>query len=138
MLSIDAPRKQLAVVFRPQWKIVGNCVLTVEDPENRFAQLGVAIHRHYWDLRIGALATHAAMGFGFSRFGMRRIHAYVDTRNERCWRMLERVGMRREGHLVRWKKFKDQWVDDYLYAMLDEEWNPETADSICEEMPPIE
>jgi RimJ/RimL family protein N-acetyltransferase len=58
---------------------------------------------------------------------MHRIYAFVDTRNDRSWRLMERIGMRREGHFVRWRKIKNEWIDDYGYAMLANEWRPEVA-----------
>jgi RimJ/RimL family protein N-acetyltransferase len=48
--------------------------------------------------------------------------ADTDPRNIASWTLLERLGMRREGHLRRSLWFKGQWVDEYLYGMLAEEW----------------
>ena len=36
--------------------------------------------------------------------------------------LMERVGMRREAHFVHDCHTKGEWVDDYLYAMLEDEW----------------
>ena len=36
--------------------------------------------------------------------------------------LLERVGMRREGHLVESEWFKGEWTSEYRYALLRREW----------------
>lgn len=127
---------RIAIVLRSAWKVIGDCLLTITEIENRTAHLGIAISRDYWDRRYGSLATHAILGFGFGRMGLHRIIAAADPRNERCWRMLERVGMRREAHHKQWREMKGHWIDDYIYAMLADEWNPSVGSDIAAEIPP--
>ncbi|MCU0878308.1 MAG: GNAT family N-acetyltransferase [Pirellulaceae bacterium] len=127
---------RFAIVMRRDWKVIGDCVLTITNVENRTAEFGISLNRNYWDRRLGALATHAMLGFGFGRLSLHRIFALTDPRNERCWRMMQRVGMRREAHHRRWRSVKGEWIDDYLYAMLADEWEPSTGDGIATEVPP--
>lgn len=127
---------RFAVIVRSDCKVIGNCLLHITDILNHTAEFGIALNRGFWDRRYGALATHAALGFGFGRMGLHRIFAATDPQNERCWKMLERVGMRREGHHKQWRKMKGDWIDDYIYAMLAEEWNPSTGNEIAAEVPP--
>ena len=54
--------------------------------------------------------------------GLHRVHASLDARNERSARLLERLGFRREGLLVRASYWKGEWADDLLYAVLASEW----------------
>jgi RimJ/RimL family protein N-acetyltransferase len=49
--------------------------------------------------------------------------AAVDVRNEPSWRLMERVGMRREAHFVHDNLMGDEWIDDFVYAMLEDEWH---------------
>ncbi|MGQ0633036.1 MAG: GNAT family N-acetyltransferase [Planctomycetaceae bacterium] len=55
---------------------------------------------------------------------MHRIVAAVDVRNDRSWRLMERIGMRRAAHFIHDARAKDEWVDDYVYAILESEWPP--------------
>jgi aminoglycoside 6'-N-acetyltransferase len=48
--------------------------------------------------------------------------ADCDTRNDRSWRLLERVGFRREGHLRASYRDGEDWSDEYLYGLLADEW----------------
>ena len=36
--------------------------------------------------------------------------------------LLQRIGMRREGHLLESSWIKGEWTDDLLFAMLRREW----------------
>jgi RimJ/RimL family protein N-acetyltransferase len=53
---------------------------------------------------------------------LHRLSAECDTRNEASVRLLERLGFRREGHLRSSTWSKGAWSDDYVYALLSEEW----------------
>ena len=53
---------------------------------------------------------------------LHRVSAECDTRNEASVRLLERLGFRREGHRRSSTWSKGEWSDDYLYAVLSDEW----------------
>ena len=48
----------------------------------------------------------------------------MDTRNGSSVALLERLGMRREGHLRQcyYDERAGEWADEYLYALLRAEW----------------
>jgi RimJ/RimL family protein N-acetyltransferase len=54
--------------------------------------------------------------------GLHRVTAECDTRNQASIRLLERLGLRREGHLRSSTWINGEWCDDYIYAMLRDEW----------------
>jgi len=54
--------------------------------------------------------------------GLHRVTAQCDARNDRSARLLERVGFRREGHLVSSTWAKGEWTDDLLFAVLASDW----------------
>ncbi|MBQ9534623.1 MAG: GNAT family N-acetyltransferase [Clostridia bacterium] len=61
------------------------------------------------------------------RRGTHRIYAECDPRNEPSWRLLERVGLRREAHFRRNIYFHrgengaPRWKDTFVYALTAEE-----------------
>ncbi len=67
-------------------------------------------------------AVRALTDFGFAEMGLHRVHAYVVCANAASVRVLEKLGMRCEGHLREAIRKWDQWHDLYLYAVLDREW----------------
>ena len=53
----------------------------------------------------------------------REVEAGAFAANEPSWRLMERVGMRRESYSVKESLHRELgWIDGVLYAMLDEEW----------------
>ncbi|WP_099205351.1 GNAT family N-acetyltransferase [Scatolibacter rhodanostii] len=60
--------------------------------------------------------------------GVHRITALCDPRNEASWRLMEKIGMRKEAHFFENMFFKKNqqgnpiWVDTFEYAILSSEW----------------
>jgi RimJ/RimL family protein N-acetyltransferase len=60
----------------------------------------------------------------FEDLRLRRVTANAFAANEASWRLMERVGMRREGCSVADSLHRDLgWVDSVVYALLAEEWS---------------
>ena len=65
---------------------------------------------------------------GFQTLGLHRIVARCDARNDASARVMERLGMRREAHLVENEMVKGEWTDELVYALLDREWRAREAE----------
>lgn len=75
-------------------------------------------------------AVNAAMGICFDQLGLHRITAGAFLANEPSWRLMDRVGMRRESVSVKDSLHRDHgWVDGVLYALVEEEWAQRRASS---------
>jgi RimJ/RimL family protein N-acetyltransferase len=68
------------------------------------------------------------LDYGFDTLHARRIVAMCNPENTSSWKLLERLNMRREGHLRKNIYFKHDdlgnpiWNDTYEYALLKDEW----------------
>ena len=58
---------------------------------------------------------------GFESYGFARIYAFADIHNEASWRVMEKVGMRREGVLRSNRLVAGERIDDVLYAVLSDD-----------------
>lgn len=59
----------------------------------------------------------------FTELGLRRVEADCFAANEPSWRLMERVGMRRESHTRRDALHRSgEWLDGMSYGLLAEEW----------------
>ena len=71
-------------------------------------------------------ATEAVRGLlrhCFEELGVRRVVATCFLANDSSWRLMERVGLRRETHAVRESLHRSgQWLDTVGYAILDDAW----------------
>jgi RimJ/RimL family protein N-acetyltransferase len=92
--------------------------------DGRQAQIGFTFAPAYQGHGYAAEAAGRVVDHLLRAEGLHRVYAECDARNTRSARLLERVGFRREGHLVRSTWSKGEWTDDLLYAVLAEERCP--------------
>lgn len=118
------PRRnwQLAVVSKAEGRLIGNCGIRVNDPEQREANIGYELNPRYWGHGYATEAAEAIVAFGFGELNMHRVWAECNADNIGSARVLERLGMRREAHFREHQWFKDRWWDTCIYAVLDHEW----------------
>jgi RimJ/RimL family protein N-acetyltransferase len=62
------------------------------------------------------------IAFGFEAMGFHRVIGRAEARNTASVRVLEKLGMRREAHLVENEWVKGEWQSEVVYAMLEHEW----------------
>jgi RimJ/RimL family protein N-acetyltransferase len=62
------------------------------------------------------------MGYGFTSLGLHRIQAGTGAQNVDSWRVMERLGMRREAWLREAERQDGVWQDVVIYAALADEW----------------
>jgi ribosomal-protein-alanine N-acetyltransferase len=75
-----------------------------------------------WGRGIAQLAAGQLLRIGFSELNLHRIFATCLPENPASSRVLEKIGMRKEGHQAKNLKIHDVWHDSYLYAILRAEW----------------
>jgi len=112
----------LVAALRSPNKVIGDCQVTINSVEDQQGEIGFAFNPVFSGHGFATQMINAVLGYGFTRLNLHRIMAACDVRNERSWRLMERVGMRREAHFVHDNLVNGQWVDDYVYSMLDAEW----------------
>jgi len=129
-LQEEEPRGNysLAITLKTDGRLIGGCSVVVSDPGNREGWIGYVLKRRFWAQGYGTEAARALVGFGFEQLGLHRIFATCGPENVASARLLEKVGMRREGHLREHKWQKGRWRDSYLYAVLDHEWREAQTD----------
>ena len=67
--------------------------------------------------------ARALLDIAFGDLGLRRVTAECFADNVASWRVMEKLGMRREQHGVRDSWHAELgWVDGYTYAILAEDW----------------
>ncbi|MGZ3548939.1 MAG: GNAT family N-acetyltransferase [Vulcanimicrobiaceae bacterium] len=112
----------LAADLRHERKVIGSVRLWIVDEANRIGEIGYTFNRRYWNNGYATEAASALLGRAILALNMHRVIATCDTRNVGSWHVMEKIGMRREGHFLRDKLQKGEWRDTYLYAILAEEW----------------
>ena len=102
--------------------LIGDCGLRVDEHEPYRAEIGFTLTREYQGRGLASEAISRLLDYAFDTLGLHRVVAIADCRNAPTVALLERVGMRREGHFLENVWFKGGWSDEYLYAVLRDEW----------------
>jgi RimJ/RimL family protein N-acetyltransferase len=137
-VQFEAPEslaKTLVIELRGE--VIGDLMVTVEDG---WAQAEVTERARGVQAELGWVLDpgHAGHGYAseavreliricFEELGLRRVTANCFADNEASWRLMERVGMRREIQTVRDSLHRSgRWLDGLGYALLADEWRKET------------
>ena len=116
-------RPTFAIVFESH--VVGGINLRV-DERHRTAELGYALARPQWGKGLTPEAARAVVDWGFERYALYKVHAVADLRNRQSWRVMEKLGMSREGVLRSNVQWRDERIDEVCYGILREEWERST------------
>ena len=113
---------QFAVGLRATGQLIGDCAAMPQAGDPRQCEIGFTIAPDYQGRGYATEAVRLLLNYLFTERGKHRITAYCDPRNAASVALLERLGMRREGHLRESTWAKDEWTDDLVYALLHDEW----------------
>lgn len=113
---------QLAITLRETGELVGDCGLHFPTERQGQAEVGITLAPAHQGRGYATEALERVLEYLFSDLGKHRVYATVDPRNAASIALLERVVMRREGHLRESAWVKGEWADDVIYAMLEKEW----------------
>jgi RimJ/RimL family protein N-acetyltransferase len=102
--------------------LVGDCGFRPRTEEPLVVDIGFTLGpsaqgRGYATEAIGELLRYL-----FEDRGKHKVCADCDTRNDRSWRLLERLGFTREGTLRGGYRDGDGWSDEHLYGLLAADW----------------
>ncbi|EIJ39089.1 acetyltransferase, ribosomal protein N-acetylase [Galbibacter orientalis DSM 19592] len=85
------------------------------------AEVWYKIHSNYWKKGYASESLKAVINFGFKTLKLHRIEAGCAINNIGSIKVLEKVGMIREGHRRQVLPLKSGWSDNYEYAILESE-----------------
>lgn len=103
-------------------RVVGGIGLRF-DFENRRAELGYSIARDEWGKGYCSEAAEAVIDAAFrTRADLIRVHARADARNGASQRVMEKVGMTKEGVHRQGRVERGEVFDEAWYSILREEW----------------
>jgi ribosomal-protein-alanine N-acetyltransferase len=122
----ENPRRgfEYAVVLKETNLLVGGCGLHISGQGQ--GEIGYCFNRSYWGQGIAGEAAAALLEFGFNELNLHRIYATCRPENTGSARVMQKLGMKYEGHLRGHMRHKGKWHDSYQYSILEEEcraWN---------------
>ena len=117
----------LAVELAATGEVIGDVALTWTSREHSRGELSFIIHPEHHGRGYATEAARLLLRIAFEELGLHRVIGRLEARNAASARVLERLGMRQEAHLVENEWVKGRWDSEIVYAILDREWRAQQA-----------
>ncbi len=112
----------LAAARKDTGEIVGEGVLRIVNPGERQGEIGFGVAPKYWTQGYGAEIASAVLDAGFGHFRLHRIAAQCSPDNKGSIRIMQKLGMAREGLLRDIHYARGKWWSTLIYGILDGEY----------------
>ncbi|WP_137904050.1 GNAT family N-acetyltransferase [Chryseobacterium sp. 2VB] len=113
---------QLLITDKETKTVIGDIGVHFTGDENAQVELGITLNTSFQGKGYASEALKGIISHLFDDLHKHRITASVDPDNTASILLMERIGLRKEGHFVKSLFWKNKWVDDVIYAVLREEW----------------
>ena len=118
---------QIALQERENAELAGDLALKVDVSEPREAEIGFTLAPDQQGKGYATESVRGLLDYAFATLGLHRVIAVTDALNVPSAALLDRVGMRREGHFIDNVFFKGAWGSEFLFALLESEWSSTRA-----------
>jgi len=120
-MQLELPRTgyELAIVSKACNRLIGGCGIYLDGTNG---EIGYTLHKEYWQQGFATEAAQAMLSLGFNTYGLHRIHATCRPGNIGSAKVLEKIGMTREGLLREHLWSKNTYHSSYLFSILEHEY----------------
>jgi RimJ/RimL family protein N-acetyltransferase len=119
---------QLAVAEREAPEtIVGDVGFRARADEPAIVDIGFTLGPSAQGRGYATEAVGEVVRYLFEDRGKHKVCADCDTRNHRSWRLMERLGLRREGTLRESFRDGEGWASEHLYGLVEADWRARTG-----------
>ena len=112
-----------AITIQGDGCLVGTVGLRDVDTEHSQAELGFWSGADSWGRGYATEAAGAVLGFAFGKLDLNRVYAHHMARNPASGRVLEKIGMKREGLLRQRVRKWGVFEDVVILAILRADWS---------------
>jgi RimJ/RimL family protein N-acetyltransferase len=109
-------------VLRDTGDVVGDVALWLVSETHRTGEVGFVLKPGFTGHGYATEMTAEMLRVAFAELGLHRVVGRLDARNAGSAAVLDRLGMRREAHLVDNEWVKGEWTSELDYALLADEW----------------
>ncbi len=114
--------KYFPVFLTETEKLIGHIVFHKYFGDHTY-EIGWVFNQNYYGKGYASEAAKAVLGYAFEELHLHRVVATCQPENIGSYRIMEKIGMRKEGYFKKCIPAGDGWWDEYYYAVLREEWN---------------
>lgn len=124
IMSINSELKTrfvFSIIEKVSNKFIGLFGITMGKPRYNSAEIWYKLNPLFWNNGYATEATIEALNFCFNELKLHRIEAGCATENIGSINVLEKTGFVREGQKRKKLPIRGKWVDNYFYAILEED-----------------
>ena len=107
--------------------LIGDCAFHGRAAEPMIADIGYTMDPSFQGHGYATEAVGELVRYLIVDRGKHKVCADCDTRNDGSWKLLERLGFRREGEIRGAFRDGEGWASEYLYGMLADDWRERTT-----------
>ncbi len=111
-----------AIILKENNRFIGEAGLNLSITKYKSGEVFYGLDPTCWGQGYATEALETILTYGFVDLALHRISAGVATENELSIKLLERVGMIREGKHRKILPIRGEWWDNYDYAILEEDF----------------
>ncbi|WP_313893046.1 GNAT family protein [Psychrobacillus sp.] len=110
-----------SIIDKENESMIGAGEFNIRDLANKTGEIGYIVNPDFWGNGIATEVAKLLIEFGFKQLQFHRIYATCDPRNIASSKVLEKVGMTKEGLLRENILLKDGWRDSFIFGILEQD-----------------
>ena len=112
---------KFAVVLKDENMLIGHMFFCKYFGDHTY-EIGWVFNPKFYNKGYASEAAKAILQYAFEEMKLHRVIATCQPQNPPSYRVMEKIGMRREGYFKKCIPNGDEWWDEYYYTILNEEW----------------
>ncbi len=102
-------------------EFIGLAGLSLTQDRFKMGEIFYKLAPAYWGKGFATEVALMLVEVGFEKFKLHRIQAGCAVKNSKSVRVLEKSGMKREGIYRKILPIRGEWVDSYIYSIIEDE-----------------
>jgi len=117
------PRSQFCwkILLKENGNVIGLAGMFPSNDRFKLAEIYYKFRPDYWGQGYATETARALVCFGFEGLKLHKIEAGVATENIRSIKVLEKIGMTREGLRRKILPIRGEWKDNFHYAIVEDD-----------------
>lgn len=113
-----------SILIKENNTFIGMAGMTVSNDKFKIGEIYYKLLPEFWGNGYAIETAKAIIRFGFNFLKLHRIEAGVATENIKSIKVLEKVGMTKEGISRKILPIRGEWKDNYHYAIVEDDPRP--------------
>ncbi len=109
------------VLLRETGDFIGVAGLSLSNNKFKLGEIYYKLDPAFWGKGYATELAKRLVLLGFNTFGLHKVEAGVAAENEKSVRVLEKIGMTREGLRRKILPIRGEWKDNYHYAIVEDD-----------------